>query len=71
MEFISKYNITFVLFVDNKYNKKFKNFEQYSLYLFELNNCNDIEYYYQLEEDFKEYSDYQQERKKKNGKSKN
>lgn len=70
MEFTSKFNMSFVLFVDKKYNKKFKDFEQYGLYLFELNDCNDREYYYHLEKDIKEYSDYQQERKKTNGKSK-
>lgn len=70
MEFISKYNMTFILFVDKKYGKKFKDFEQYSMYLFELNRCSDKEYYYQLEQDIREYSNYQLERKSSYGKSK-
>lgn len=70
MEFISNYNRTFVANVSLKYNKRFKNFEQYALYLFELYNCDDKEYYYKLEEDIREYCNYQQERKKTNGKSK-
>lgn len=69
MEFISKYNLTFVKFINKKYNKHFKDFEQYGLYLFELNNCNDNDYYYQLEKDIREYSDFQTERKYNNGKS--
>lgn len=70
MEFISKYNLTFLSSVNRKYNKRFRTFDEYSLYVFELTS-NEIEYYYQLEEDLKEYCEYQQERKDKNGKSKN
>lgn len=69
MEFISKYNLTFITSVNRKYNKKFRNFDEYSLYIFELTK-NEIEYYYQLEEDLKEYCNYQQERKNINGKTK-
>ena len=69
MEFISKYNLTFITSVNRKYNKKFRNFDEYSLYIFELTK-NEIEYYYKLEEDLKEYCKYQQERKNINGKTK-
>ena len=69
MEFISKYNLTFLSSVNRKYNKRFRTFDEYSLYVFELTS-NEIEYYYQLEEDLKEYCEYQQERKNTNGKSK-
>lgn len=69
MEFISKYNLTFIICVNRKYNKKFRNFDEYSLYIFELTE-NEIEYYYQLEEDLKEYCKYQQERRAKDGKTK-
>lgn len=69
MEFISKYDISFIKFVNRKYGKKFKAFDEYSLYLFEMKG-KEKDYYYQLEEDIKEYSDYQTERKYGNGKSK-
>lgn len=70
MEFISKYDITFVTSVSRKYGKRFKTFEEYSLFLYELQK-NDTDYYYKLEEDIKEFSDYQTERKYNNGKSQN
>ena len=70
MEFISKYDISFIKFVNRKYGKKFKDFDSYGLYLYELNDFANTKYYYQLEEDIKEYSDYQTERKYNNGKSK-
>ena len=38
MEFISKYDITFISSVNRKYGKKFKTFDEYSLYLFELHD---------------------------------
>lgn len=69
MEFISKYDMTFISNVNKKYNKKFKTFDEYALYLFELTQ-NELEYYYQLEEDIKRYSNYQQERKYKDVNSK-
>ena len=69
MEYISKYNTTFILNVNRKYNKRFKTFDEYSLFLFELTN-DELEYYYKLEEDIKEYCKYQQERKNKDGKTK-
>ena len=69
MEFISKYNETFLTNVNRKYQKKFRTFDEYSLFLFELTE-DELEYYYQLEEDIKEYCNNQQERKNKNGKSK-
>lgn len=70
MEFISKYNLTFLSSVNKKYNKRFRTFDEYSLFIFELTK-KELEYYYQLEEDLKEYCEYQQERKDKNGKPKN
>lgn len=68
MEFISKYNLTFLTYVNRKYDKKFRSFEDYSLYLFELTE-DEGEYYIQLEENLKEYCSYQQERKIKSGKT--
>ena len=70
MEFISNYNLTFVKYVNKKYDKKFRTFEEYTLFLFEKTD-DEVYYYYELEEDLKEYCNYQQERKNSNGKSKN
>ena len=69
MEFISKYDTSFIKYINRKDNKKFKNFDEYSLFLFELKGNDEVYYYYELEQDIKEYSDYQTERKYKNGKS--
>ena len=69
MEFISKYNLTFIKFVNKKYNKKFKAFDDYGLWLYELVDCKNSVYYDKLEEDIKEYSDFQTERKYNDGKS--
>ena len=71
MEFISKYNLTFVKFVNIKYNKRFRKFEDYGLWLYEEKECSNSRYYDTLENDIREYCEYQQERKDKNGKSKN
>ena len=68
MEFISKYDTTFITSVSRKYGKRFKTFEEYSLFLYELQKS-DKDYYYKLEEDIKEFSDYQTERKYNNGKT--
>ena len=69
MEFVSKYNLTFIKFINKKYDKKFRTYEEYSLFLFE--KTDDEEYYYcNLEEDLKEYCNYQQERKNNYGKTK-
>ena len=70
MEFISKYNLTFINFVNRKYNKKFKSFDEYGLWLYEEKEFSNSRYYDDLEQDLKEYCDYQQERKNTNGKSK-
>jgi len=80
MEFISKYDKSFIKNVNRKYNKKFKSFDEYSLFLYELTpdeeDCwvelgkKEENYYIKLEEDLKEYCDYQTERKYGNGKSK-
>ena len=71
MEFVSNINITFVTSVNRKYNKKFRTFDEYSLFIFDLVDNNELEYYYLMEEDLKEYCKYQQERKNTYGKSKN
>lgn len=71
MEFVSKYNLTFIKFVNKKYDKKFQTFDSYSLWLYETEDCKNSRYYDKLEEDLKEYCNYQQERKNINGKSKN
>lgn len=70
MEFISKYDLTFISNVNRKYNKKFRNFDEYALFLFEKNG-DEVYYYYELEQDLKEYCKYQQERKNNNGKTRN
>lgn len=69
MEFVSKYDMTFLSSVNAKYNKRFKTFDDYSLFIFELTN-NEPDYYCKLEEDLKEYCKHQQERKNNYGKSK-
>ena len=71
MEFISKYDLTFISSVNRKYNKKFRNFDEYALFLFEKNQCKNSNYYYELEQDLEEYCKYQQERKNNNGKTRN
>ena len=67
MEFISKYDISFIKYINRKYNKKFKDFDEYALFLYELLKS-EKEYYYKLEDEIKEYCNYQQERKYGNGK---
>ena len=52
MEFISKYNLTFINFVNRKYNKRFKSFDEYGLWLYEEKECSNSRYYDDLEEDF-------------------
>ena len=69
MEFISKYDITFTRFLNRKYNRKFKDFNDYAMFLFELVNDDEKDYYYRLEDDIKEYCEYQQERKYGDGKT--
>ena len=60
MQFISRYNTSFMAFVYKKYNHIFKNYDYYSEYL--LKTCPDS-YYETLERDLKEYCDWQLERK--------
>lgn len=71
MEFVSKYNLTFVKYMNRKYNKKFQSFDDYGLWLYELVDCKNSKYYDKLEDDLREYCNYQQERKNNYGKSKN
>jgi hypothetical protein len=68
MEFISNYNLTFIKFINKKHNKKFQSFDDYSLFLFEKTS-DEVYYYYELEQDLKEYCQYQKERKRNNGKT--
>ena len=65
MGYISRYDLTFLTFVSKKYGwKKFRSFESYSLWLFEEKCKNNNEKYYEhLEEDIKEYADWQKGRK--------
>lgn len=65
MQFISRYNTSFMAFVYKKYNRIFKNYDFYSEYL--LRNCPN-EYYETLEGDLREYCNWQIERKAENGK---
>ena len=60
MQFISRYNTSFMAFVYKKYNHIFKNYDYYSEYL--LKNCPN-EYYETLEGDLKEYCNWQLERR--------
>ena len=70
MEFISKYNLTFIQFVNKKYSKRFQTFDSYALWLYEIEEFENSRYYDKLEEDIKEYSNIQTERKYNYGKSK-
>lgn len=70
MEFISKYNMTFIRYVNKKYNKRFKSFDDYGLYLWDKHYNKTHEYYYALEADLKEYCEFQEERKYNYGKNK-
>lgn len=62
MEFVSKYEVTPTIFMRRKYknhNVAFRCFDDYLSWLF-YTYCknNSEEYYYQLEDDFIEYSKY-------------
>lgn len=63
MGYISKYNRTFISFMNLKYKKYKVNFEfidDYRLWLYESYCCYDPYLYYtQLEKDLEEYSDFQ------------
>lgn len=67
MQFISRYNTSFMSFVYKKYNRIFRNYEFYSEFL--LENCPD-RYYETLEGDLKAYCDWQTERRMKNAQNK-
>lgn len=63
MQYISRYNTSFMAYMYKKYHKIFKKYDHYSEFL--LRNYADV-YYETLERDLKEYCDWQQERGKKN-----
>lgn len=53
--------IRFLQYVNKKYNKTFKTFDDYSMWLFYKKNNNVVErYYYDLEEDLIEYTEEQE-----------
>lgn len=58
MSYISKIDTKFITFINRKYNKDFKYFDDYILWLYD-SKPNEGEYYAQLEKDLWEYSDYQ------------
>ena len=61
MEFISRYDFKFVTFMTRKYidsNVHFRNFDDYVLWLYD-HSANEKDYYSRLEDDLKEYSDWQ------------
>lgn len=60
MGYISKYDTKFITYMNRKYEKSFKQFEEYIMWLFynKSQERKDI-YYEQLEKDFWEYSDFQ------------
>lgn len=62
MNYLGKFDIRFITFVNRKYNKRFRTFDDYSQALYEKNH-ND--YYYNLERDIKEYVKWQVEAIKK------
>ena len=63
MQFVSRYNTSFMAFTYKKYNRVFRTYDCYSEYL--LKNFPN-KYYETLEGDLKEYCDWQIERKSKN-----
>lgn len=59
MAYISKYDTKFITFVNRKYSTSFDYFDDYGVWLFEKVKQNDEEYYYELENDLMEYSNFQ------------
>ena len=62
-DYISKYDIRFVTFMSRKYrnfdkNVRFRNFDEYVLWLYD-DSASEENYYSRLEDDLKEYSDWQ------------
>lgn len=60
MSYISKYDTTFVNFINRKYNKNFRYFDDYILWLYYKRlRCNKKLYYITIEKDIWDYSDWQ------------
>ena len=59
MSYISKYDTKFITFVNKKYNKNFKFFDDYILWLFYKRSSSEGIYYRMLEKDIWDYSDMQ------------
>ena len=78
MAYVSKYNRTFISFINHKYARhkvNFKNWDDYVIWLYyKFCMCNTMFYYKMLEKDIWEYSDWQtgssrEQEKKQNGES--
>lgn len=60
MGYISKYDTTFINFVNKKYKKCFRYFDDYILWLYYKKlQCNEVMYYRTLEKDLWAFSDWQ------------
>ena len=60
MGYISKYDTTFINFINKKYKKNFKYWDDYALWLYYKRlYCNADLYYRNIEKDLWEYSDWQ------------
>lgn len=62
MGYISKYDRTFLSFVNKKYKLfkvNFEFFDDYILWLFDIHNSNELDYYHRLEKDLWEYVEFQ------------
>lgn len=67
MGWVSKYDTTFIIYVDRKFNKRFANYDNFSYWLYyEKNKENKDDFYVELEEIFKEYCDWQTKKVKEN-----
>lgn len=67
MAWVSKYDTTFIIYVDRKFNKRFVNYDNFSYWLYyDRNKENKEDYYIELEQIFKEYSDWQTKKVKEN-----
>lgn len=60
------FDIRFLTFVDRKYSKRFKTFDDYAVYLLE-DVCKNVvqDYEYELEEDIRSFVKWQEEQMKK------
>ena len=75
MGYISRYDRTFLSFMNKKYKKykvNFEFFDDYILWLYELYDSNELNYYRELEKDLWDYVEFQsgKEREKRRGKKK-